>query len=74
MILDYFAQIFSSSNAWVDFSFLDFIEPKIDETIGLQLTADFTAGEVGLALHHMHSIKSPGLMAWRQYFSKNTGR
>lgn len=74
MVLDYFSEIFSSSNPTEFAAVLDCVPPRITPTMNAQLTRPVSAEEVRCALFQMLPSKSPGpdgMIAF--FFFKNTG-
>lgn len=61
VILEYFEQIFIISSGDGDISFLDHMEHKFIEEMDAQLSTNFNAKEIGIALHSMHPTKASGL-------------
>ena len=58
--MDYFDQLFSSSQPRVERELLDAITSKVSEGRNATLTKDFHVGEVEKALKQMHPLTAPG--------------
>ena len=59
-IVDYYTQLFSSSNP-LDFSkLINAVEPKVSHEMNNMLTREFTGLEVKTTLNQMYPLKSPG--------------
>lgn len=60
LIVDYFNQLFSSSNAGTDWPFLDNLQERVSSDMQRNLEVEFTGKEVHHAIKEMHPNKSLG--------------
>ena len=61
IFVDYFDQLFSTSQPRMERELLNAILPKVSERRNATLTKDFHAGEVEKALKQMHPLTVPSL-------------
>lgn len=60
MFIDYYEQLFSSSQSAVNAELLDAIQPKVTHGMNLALLQTFHAIEIKKALKQIHPLKAPG--------------
>ena len=60
MFVDYFQELFTSSNPIVSEELLDAVHPKVTNSMNEVLLQDFRSAEVEKALKQMHPQKAPG--------------
>lgn len=60
MFIDYYEQLFSSSQSAVNAELLDAIQPKVTHGMNLALLQTFHAIEIEKALKQIHPLKAPG--------------
>uniref|UniRef100_A0A2N9G3M9 CCHC-type domain-containing protein n=1 Tax=Fagus sylvatica TaxID=28930 RepID=A0A2N9G3M9_FAGSY len=60
LIVDYFSQIYTSSNPQNLEPIMEAVETSVTEDMNTKLSQEFTAAEVVQALHQMYPTKAPG--------------
>ena len=60
MFVEYFQELFNSSNPVVSEELLDVVHPKVTNRMNEVLLQDFRIAEVEKALKQMHPQKAPG--------------
>lgn len=66
--MDYFRNMFTSSNPFlIDQALVDF-EPRVTSDMNYVLKKDYTGEEIQVALSQMHPIKAPGPMFFQIYW------
>jgi len=73
LIVEYYQLLFTSSNPSDIEEVVQLTNRRVDDTMNVELTSEFTKAEVEVALKHMAPLKAPGQMACPLYFSNITG-
>lgn len=61
VFVDFYADLFTSSNPLDFFEIIEAVQPKVTEAMNVRLTREFQAEEVYRALKQMYSLKALGL-------------
>ena len=60
MVVDYYKDLFTSSNPTEFSEILEAMQPKVTPIMNYKLVMDFTVDEVRMALKQMYPFKAPG--------------
>ena len=60
IVLDYYIDLFTSSNPIVFDEILEAVQPRVTYSMNQKLTMEFTTDEVNVALKQMYPLKAPG--------------
>jgi len=78
VFVDYYEELFTSSNPSNFFEVMEVVQPKESEAINARLIREFQVEEVHMALKQMYPLKAPGLNGmpplFFQYFWPVVGR
>ena len=68
IMLDYYTDLFTSSNLTVFDEILEAVQPRVTSSMNQKLTMEFTIDEVYVVLKQMYLLKALGQMVRLLYF------
>ena len=68
IVLDYYTDLFTSSNLIVFDEILEAVQPRVTSSMNQKLTMEFTIDEVYVVLKQMYLLKALGQMVRLLYF------
>ena len=68
IVLDYYTDLFTSSNVIVFYEILEAVQPRFTSSMNQKLTMEFTIDEVYVVLKQMYLLKALGQMVRLLYF------
>ena len=68
ILLDYYTNLFTSSNPTVFDEILEAVQPRVTSRMNQKLTMEFTVDEVNVALKQMYPLKALSQMVCLLYF------